>query len=55
MNRIYNVADGTAGYVFRSDDMYIGTIRFFRSDRSMRARVEELSQGKGIAPLTGFA
>ena len=51
INRIYSIADGTEGYVFRSDDAFIGTITFFRKGGAVRARVTELAKGKAIAPF----
>ena len=42
INRIHTVVDGSIGYVFRRDDEYIGTIRFFAGeDGRLIARVEE--------------
>jgi hypothetical protein len=43
LNDIYNVKNGTIGYVFRRDDEFIGTIRFSVNSDLVTASLEELS------------
>ncbi len=50
VNPLYSVESGTVGYVFRRDDEYIGTIRFYLQRGRLRARVTEVAEGKTMQP-----
>jgi DNA repair exonuclease SbcCD ATPase subunit len=48
VNPILSVVPGSMGYVFRRDDVYIGTIRFLDSRGTLVARIEELVDDQEI-------
>jgi len=51
ISRIHGIRDGDTGYVFRSDDVFIGRISFYSTEDGVRARIIELSKGRKIEPF----
>lgn len=50
INPLLTVDSGTIGYVFRADDEYIGTIRFYAADGRLRAELVELAPEQVLQP-----
>jgi uncharacterized membrane protein len=51
INRIVTVKDGDTGFVFRTDDKYIGKVEFYRTMDGLKGRVIELADSEKMRPL----
>lgn len=51
MNRRYQIEEGNIGYIFRSDDVFIGTVQFFKRHGLIYARQQKVESGRKIRPF----
>ena len=51
MNRLLTVKEGDTGFVFRTDDKYIGKIEFYRANDGLKGKVIELADSQKMEPF----
>ena len=51
INRLLSVSEGDTGFVFRTDDKYIGKIEFYRTNDGLRGKVIELAASEKMRPF----
>jgi hypothetical protein len=51
INRLVTVKEGDTGFVFRTDDKYIGSIEFFRTVEGLKGRVIDLADSEKMRPF----
>jgi hypothetical protein len=51
MNQRYQIQEGNIGYIFRTDDVYIGTVQFYKKYGLIYARQQKVEPGRKIRPF----
>jgi len=51
MKPLLKISEGDKAYVFRNSDQIIATIQFYRSNKTLTARVTEMSGNARIRPF----